>query len=278
MNTPEQKLKSLYTIEKIFLIAWIALIAVLVIAFNLQGFGFAIFLIALPVCFFIWVFLMRKRKAFSGDNITRDAVARSFELLEYTYKKHIDMTQLVEMPSSEWNAIGRGSDYFLARHRSVEFQFSNISLSDSDEDGSIPVFVGQWLILNLPRSNWPRMSIDQYSPIGDSRRFPTVDFFSENAAFNKQFRIMADDPPMVPFLVTPQLVENIMALDSATNNSAKGKKIFFIGGGHLHVILSTNRYFFEERNLSLLQNRIDNDIYCIKYIIDMLLSNQKFFS
>jgi len=273
-----KKLKSLYILTRLFLLMWIVS-ALLFIASAYFMLGRALFfasLIGMPVFFILWKVTSRRKKTFASDSVTYNTLLQNFQLIEYDYKKHIDEALLNDLGSRNWSIIKGGSDYIHAIHRGVEFKFCNIKLGDRDEDGTSTVFAGQWLIVKLDRDIWPRMLISEGHPLGKIRAERII-FLSENDKFNKRFMICGDDPQMAVHLVTPRFVENIMTLDQATNNASKGKKLFFINRGNLHIAIASARSFFEAANPSMLLTKTQDDINCIKYLIDVFRSNERLF-
>ena len=225
------------------------------------------------------IWKMNSQNKFDHENMIRGAIARNFELLEYTYDGHIGIDMLKEMITTSWSGIRQSNDYIRARHRGAEFLFSNLDLfkSESDEfyttSTSKSVFEGQWLVLNLDRDNLPRMAIDEYHPLDKFPRLPSVKHPTNNKIFNKKFWILADDPQMVPAIATPVFIDHIMSIDQATLGASNGKKLFFIQGRRMHIILYTKRFFFEENKFSQVLARIEADVNCIKYILDVMLFN-----
>ena len=210
------------------------------------------------------------------ENMIRDVMSRNFELQEYIYDGHIGRDTLKEIKSTSWSEIKKGSDYIRAKHRGAEFLFSNFHLVRirADEDfmtaSSTVVFVGQWIILNLDRGGLSRMAIDENQILGDFPGLPHVEYSTDNKMFNNKFRILADDPKMVPTIATPAFIDNIMSIDQVTQGASKGKKLFFIQGRHMHIILHTKRYFFEANKLAEVPARVEADVNCIKHILDVL--------
>jgi len=266
-------------IDKLFLVLWIVLVLATIVVFNLDTGRVYLFTLlpALP-CFIVWRVMSAKRKAFVGDIATRNALSQNFEVLEYDHNKHIEKDLLREIETGAWNVVKEGVDYIRAKHGGAEFQFSNFKLMDIDEKTRGPVFKGQWLILELSEDDWPRLAITDSHPLGGIRRLNRIDYLSENSVFNKRFQILAEDPQMARLLLTPHFVESIMSIDMAANGAARGRKLFYIHQGHAHIVLYTKRKFFEAENLSALQARIEDDIDCIKCVLDVLLMNERLFN
>jgi len=275
-----KELNSLHTTVVIFFALWIILVAASFTAlYLLPGRVFAYLFFAAIPCFFVWRSATKKRRAFIGDKITRVALQRHFELLEFDHNRHIDMALLSELPTSDWNGIKKGSDYIHGRYKGAEFLFSNFVLTDADMDGSTKVraFNGQWLILKLKHDIWPCMVIDEYHPF-TVRRLRDIDFLSENMTFNKRFRIQAEDPQMALHILTPRFIENLLSMDQSVNGVVSGKKLIYIQGGNLHFVLSSKRSFFETMDMSVLQTRIEQDIVGIQCILDVFLSNERLYN
>ena len=113
-----------------------------------------------------------------------------------------------------------GGDYIKASYRGVGLELCDLMLEEevretsTDSDGNSTsdtsnkiVFVGQWLILDFHKE----LSADLGVFEGLRKRYDQIE--TENAEFNKRYGISCDSVHDAFYILTPNMMEHIMAMD-----------------------------------------------------------------
>ena len=119
-----------------------------------------------------------------------------------------------------------GGDYIKASYRGVGLELCDLMLEEevrettTDSDGNSTsdtsnkiVFVGQWLILDFHKE----LSADLGVFEGLRKRYDQIE--TENAEFNKRYGISCDSVHDAFYILTPNMMEHIMAMDGSLNDA-----------------------------------------------------------
>lgn len=223
----------------------------------------------------------RKKKIIKyavSDNVARSAVTDKFDIVLYSPGGYIRRGLIREANLIHgWNRIS-GSDQIKGSYKGVRFAFSDIHLEFENADGGrkrrLTKFKGQWLILELAKA----VSCEVQLREGGGKS----DIQTENIEFNRRFQILAPTPLNAFYVLTPQLIEQVM------NAAHRAKSRMFIGfeGKKMHVALHNGRDLFElcdkkhpfaVSNLATLRMQMRWDANYIANIIDEFIVNEALF-
>lgn len=174
-----------------------------------------------------------------------------------------------------------GGDYIKASYRGVGLELCDLMLEEevrttsTDSDGNSTsdtsnriVFVGQWLILDFHKE----LSADLGVFEGLRKQYDQIE--TENAEFNKRYGISCDSVHDAFYILTPNMMEHIMAMDRRA-----GGKIYlrFLREGKIHVAVHSRRDHFEvgnlnDANLATLQLKFRSEVRYVTELIDALLA------
>ena len=202
------------------------------------------------------------------------ALGRVFQDVEYDPKGHISR-QLVEqtdmgMPLGRIESLD-GSDLVRARYRGMAVEFSDLNIKESslDKDGNShlrTVFQGQWLTCNFSKKLRSPLIVSE----GALKTRKTV--LTDNAAFNKRFRVEAENPDEVYHVLTPHRMECIQELSDRA-----GGKIYlhFSPKGKVHVAVNSGRDLFEtgkakNQTAETLRQRLEAEVLYLAQVVETL--------
>jgi len=223
-------------------------------------------------------------------NIVQDALGEVFEDCKYSYGERLSGSLIEEAQLvSGWTSIS-GSDLVEGKYRGRGIEFSDIKLEKityrTDGEGNVRkkkrvlLFKGHWLVFELGRELPATVRLSERG----GRRAGQVlkgmakgDVETENAAFNQQFRIQAEDPHTAFYILTPHFIEHIMAADAA----AMARTSMCFKSGRAHIALDTGRDLFEVggsgKDIPALRARIKSEVRYLTGILDELLQNTYLF-
>lgn len=174
-----------------------------------------------------------------------------------------------------------GGDYIKASYRGVGLELCDLMLEEevrettTDSDGNSTsdtsnkiVFVGQWLILDFHKE----LSADLGVFEGLRKRYDQIE--TENAEFNKRYGISCDSVHDAFYILTPNMMEHIMAMDRRA-----GGKVYlrFLREGKIHVAVNSRRDHFEvgslnDADLPSLRMKFRGEVRYVTELIDALLT------
>ena len=180
-----------------------------------------------------------------------------------------------------WNTIN-GSDLIEGTYRGVNFIFSNLHLEQvtTDNKGSekrVTKFKGQWLTLSLAKPMTFGVQLR-----GRKGRTGQSTVETESAEFNSRFQIIASDAHTAFYVLTPQLIEQIIKADK----KASARMLISFDGDKMHVAIDSYRELFEPAdkklfavsNIATLRMQMKWDVNYIANIIDEFLANEALFN
>ena len=218
-----------------------------------------------------------------GGTVIPVVLSQVFEDLEYEKNGYIDggLIKSVDMsfPFRFDDVIG--SDHVRGTYRGVHVELSDIRLmtvstyTATDKDGNPrteekrkTVFQGQWLILDFHKE----LSADLGVYEGLRKRYDQIE--TENAEFNKRYGISCDSVHDAFYILTPNMMEHIMAMDRRA-----GGKVYlrFLREGKIHVAVNSRRDHFEvgslnDADLPSLRMKFSGEVRYVTELIDALLT------
>lgn len=226
----------------------------------------------------------QKMKQFLSEHVTTGVLAETFDIESYDPKAHFDEATIrrCELTNS-WNEIS-GSDLVTGYYRGHYIRFCDLKLeertSSTDADGNTTehvttVFHGPWIFIDHPRQL-----------AGTLRLRERKGFFSgkgnletENIAFNKKFRITANDGHTAFLILTPHFMEYITRLDESYGGTTN---IGFYNN-HICVAISNDKDMFEtswrkDADIESIREKQRGEIRYLCGIIDEIMLNDYLYS
>lgn len=229
---------------------------------------------------------LKEYKGHIKEQLSRSVVpqvlSEIFDDVEYDAYRHIS-PEVIHASGAFPFAYDKvsGGDYIKASYRGVGLELCDLMLEEevrttsTDSDGNstsdtktITVFVGQWLILDFHKE----LSADLGVFEGLRKQYDQIE--TENAEFNKRYGISCDSVHDAFYILTPNMMEHIMAMDRRA-----GGKIYlrFLREGKIHVAVHSRRDHFEVGNLNdadlaTLQLKFRSEVRYVTELIDALLA------
>ena len=215
-------------------------------------------------------------------SVVPQVLSEIFDDVEYDAYRHIS-PEVIHASGAFPFAYDKvsGGDYIKASYRGVGLELCDLMLEEevrttsTDSDGNSTsdtsnriVFVGQWLILDFHKE----LSADLGVFEGLRKQYDQIE--TENAEFNKRYGISCDSVHDAFYILTPNMMEHIMAMDRRA-----GGKIYlrFLREGKIHVAVHSRRDHFEVGNLNdadlaTLQLKFRSEVRYVTELIDALLA------
>ena len=215
-------------------------------------------------------------------SVVPQVLSEIFDDVEYDAYRHIS-PEVIHASGAFPFAYDKvsGGDYIKASYRGVGLELCDLMLEEevrttsTDSDGNSTsdtsnriVFVGQWLILDFHKE----LSADLGVFEGLRKQYDQIE--TENAEFNKRYGISCDSVHDAFYILTPNMMEHIMAMDRRA-----GGKIYlrFLREGKIHVAVHSRRDHFEvgnlnDANLATLQLKFRSEVRYVTELIDALLA------
>lgn len=229
---------------------------------------------------------LKEYKGHIKEQLSRSVVpqvlSEIFDDVEYDAYRHIS-PEVIHASGAFPFAYDKvsGGDYIKASYRGVGLELCDLVLEEevrttsTDSSGNstsdtktITVFVGQWLILDFHKE----LSADLGVFEGLRKQYDQIE--TENAEFNKRYGISCDSVHDAFYILTPNMMEHIMAMDRRA-----GGKIYlrFLREGKIHVAVHSRRDHFEVGNLNdadlaTLQLKFRSEVRYVTELIDALLA------
>ena len=215
-------------------------------------------------------------------SVVPQVLSEIFDDVEYDAYRHIS-PEVIHASGAFPFAYDKvsGGDYIKASYRGVGLELCDLMLEEevrttsTDSDGNSTsdtsnriVFVGQWLILDFHKE----LSADLGVFEGLRKQYDQIE--TENAEFNKRYGISCDSVHDAFYILTPNMMEHIMAMD----RRAEGKiYLRFLREGKIHVAVHSRRDHFEvgnlnDANLATLQLKFRSEVRYVTELIDALLA------
>ena len=231
-----------------------------------------------------------KLKELMGNTLTLPMLCEIFEVKEYSPLKYIS-ADLVKAAGliDDWERIS-GSDFFEGKYNGINVMYSDLQLErleiERDKNGKeqrryVTVFKGQWLVCDFGKELAASVRLTPRK--GGTKRFRKYDVSksdveTENAAFNKKYRIITYDGHTAFYLLTPHFMEQLAAADEAADAST----LFCFKDGKVHIALYSGRDSFELNGVKIdsvdnVRRKFRRELKYMTDIIDELLRNDRLF-
>lgn len=214
--------------------------------------------------------------------VVPQVLSEVFDEVEYDAYRHISPEVIYASGAFPFGFDkASGGDYIKASYRGVGLELCDLMLEEevrttsTDSDGNSTsdtsnriVFVGQWLILDFHKE----LSADLGVYEGLRKRYDQIE--TENAEFNKRYGISCDSVHDAFYILTPNMMEHIMAMDRRA-----GGKVYlrFLREGKIHVAVNSRRDHFEvgslnDADLPSLRMKFRGEVRYVTELIDALLT------
>lgn len=229
---------------------------------------------------------LKEYKGHIKEQLSRSVVpqvlSEVFDQVEYDAYRHISPEVIYASGAFPFGFDkASGDDYIKASYRGVGLELCDLMLEEevretsTDSDGNSTsdtsnriVFVGQWLILDFHKE----LSADLGVFEGLRKRYDQIE--TENAEFNKRYGISCDSVHDAFYILTPNMMEHIMAMDRRA-----GGKVYlrFLREGKIHVAVNSRRDHFEvgslnDADLPSLRMKFRGEVRYVTELIDALLT------
>lgn len=199
--------------------------------------------------------------------------AISSEVEELVYEPYFGVPQSV---FEDLSVITMGNHYsstdlVTAKYHGVYFAQSNLKIENQDIENTI-YFNGRWIIINYPKKFSGKLTIFSrkfysYSSMKD-KSLEKVEM--ENTEFNKMFEIRTSEQQLAYYLLTPQLMENLMYI----KQNIQSALVLCFKDGLLHIGINNFTSAFapdyEKKNLNYDINKFKSDFMLISDIIEIM--------
>ena len=219
-----------------------------------------------------------------SEGIIPEALGEVFQNVQYFPKKYIDIETVKKtdmgFPISSFDYV-EGSDLIQGTYKDVPFTASDLQLRvdsiDSQENPqAYTVFRGTWLTCDFKK----RLSADVIISENKKQKKPSKHtILTDNDAFNVKYTIKSDNPEEVFYILTPHMMEFILAMDE----KADGMTYFhFERNGKVHIAIDSGRDLFEIGKASAqsyegLKQQIKDEVQYIVSLIDELKLSDSLF-
>ena len=233
--------------------------------------------------------------------VVNDILAETFEVESYLPGGCFSFAQVKEADLISGCNHCSGSDLVKGKYKGIPVAFSDIEFTS-------PKFKGQWVEVVLKKQLGSAVFLAERIgeiTVGGSKKLQEVK--TENDAFNKKYRILAEDPAMAFYVLTPHFMEYITAADSEADSvtyfSFKGNRVSIAMGSKDNKrdlfefgkqktpssLYKFNPFLFvldsffgsgklpRNMNLDMIRSKIKSDLKYITGTLDELLKNEYLF-
>jgi len=218
-------------------------------------------------------------------NIVCELLAETFELESYLQngcftKEQINSSLLFDH-CSECN----GSDLVKGKYKGVPIEFCDITLKKqcrlSDDNYTIvTVFKGQWLEIGLKKNLDSPVYLAERTGNALTGCVKMQEVKTDSDAFNKKYRVLAENQQTALYILTPHFMEYITAADNAADSAT----YFCFSGSRAIIAMGSRRNrrdLFEidkpKKSMDWFRSKMKSDLRYITGVIDELLKNEYLF-
>ena len=219
-------------------------------------------------------------------NIVNEILAETFELESYLPGGRIPNSQIDKSGLIGGWSWYTGSDLVRGKYKGVPVEFCDVALAydgigSENKSYAKTTFKGQWLEIGLKKPVSSAVYLaERTGEIGaTSVDVKTQVVKTESDAFNKKYKILAQDPTKAFYVLTPHFMEYIIAAD----NAADSITYFCFAGNRVRIAMKNGRDLFDfgklkkSMTLDWFRARITSDVRNITGVIDELLRNEYLF-
>ncbi len=209
--------------------------------------------------------------------LTRETLAAKIDELEYSPAGHIDARTVAGSALVAGWSDCTGSDLVKGRYRGVCVSFSDIILTHEghNTDSYIPYtvtdFRGVFIIMSLPRSVSPGVSVLSKGLLGDPRLLKTP--YPE---FNRYYGVKTEGNDAEKQIITPEFAS---ALVNRKKDGGSELKMAF-SGSFAYIAAENKTNLFEDGNGSdeELGKRLARELEFVTEIMDALIDKTRLFA
>ena len=291
MNDISKQINAARKTMNIYLLLGILFLAVWLVLLCLHtrlNIGVPLTFIPLLAAIFLFIKMFSHRKVLGSlvkVFVVNEILAETFELESYLPKGFFPKEQINETGLMSGYMTGsyeyRGSDLIKGKYRGVPIEFCDITLLDKRaEGGHTTLFKGQWLEIGLKNPVGSAVYLAENTgenAVRNSVKLQKVN--TDNDAFNKKYRILAENPRTAFYVLTPDFIEYIISADDTANADT----YFCFLGDRVRIAMDSERDLFEldklkkSLNVDKVRAKFNSDLRYITGIIDELLKNEFLF-
>ena len=264
--------------------AFLILLIVSVFTFWRFGvFGLIPAVLAVAAC----IYMAKNYKAFNTfykEHVVRGILEEVFTDLEFSPKRGIPRETVYGTGMIQTGDTYSSNDLITGKYRGVGFTQSDVHIEETstDSDGnttSTTLFRGRWMIFDFNKEFRCDLQVVSKRFFSSQRKgglFASKEermdrLKMEDEDFNQKFRVYAQDEQEAFYILTPHLMEKLLALQE----SIKAPIMLAFTGGVLHLAVYDGKDAFEARPFSRItpekeRERILADIRPITAVVDEL--------
>ncbi len=184
---------------------------------------------ALSFAVYLWIFWKKTYNEFNNNYKNKYALikireAPGFSDIKYTAKKGISFEELSKVKLLPGRAKGFfvSQDYFEGKYETIRFRSSSVKTYESN-NSSLAVFEGQVIVFSSFHEFKISETAVQIFPKKQSSKMKGFTFSekveTENEVFNNMFSVFAQDKHNAFYILTPEVIEDIMEFFKLLNNN-----------------------------------------------------------
>lgn len=223
----------------------------------------------------------QKIKKLTSENIVRGALEAVFDNVLYEPFQKMPGSVIDEAGMDfpfRFNKI-EGNDHIKAKYHGLEIEMADVTLVEEtvtmDDDGNMQTtsstqFTGLWLVCDFGKELSADLRLSERGKFG--KIFGGRGVKTENDAFNKRFCISTDVEVEAFYILTPHMMEYILAMDDRGDGDTY---MSFLRGGKVHIAINSGRDSFELGKTALsdagkLRQKFIDEIRYVTDLIDEL--------
>lgn len=274
------------TVTKAYLLCGVFLLLCICAYFVFwQSAPFVVFICAFVTILLVAVYAAPKHKAYVKSfkhEIVEAVLKKTFDNLYFEPKKGISRDVIRSTGMMMMGNRYESNDYISGRYKNIGFAQSDVCIQNVTSDGehthTTTYFKGRWMIFDFNKNfaadmlvrekgfNYAKKKGGWFSL--EEERMKKMEL--EDAQFNKEFDVYAQNEHEAYYILTPHIMESIRDL----NAKISGKLILCFVANKLHVGVHNNRDAFEPPLFRSIDGtvfaEIENDIKVITSFVDEL--------
>ena len=253
---------------------------------------------SIPLLFFVLIFLLvivpaGKRNKYIKEfknTFVKSSLEKVYTDLEYEPDHGIDYNVIAGTGMMYMGDRYHSGDYVRGKYKNILVEQADVHIEEEHEDSDgdttySTIFRGKWMIFEFNKTFKANIQVREKGFNNATtfklfakkeEKYKKVEM--EDQAFNKEFKVFAQDEHDAFYILTPQLMDKIRTL----NEKVKGKLLLCFVDNKLHVGLHNNRDDFEPKiiksiNEEEITSQIVEQIKLVTDFVDELdLSNDLF--
>ncbi len=218
----------------------------------------------------------RNAKNNAAFQLVQSALGEVFTNVEYAPEQRLHESYIKETEFFQYDTI-TGSDYVKATYKDVNVEMSDITLhkkeirrsKDDISEKEVMIFKGLWMICDFHKKLSTELALIERKGLG--KKLSIGGIKTESETFNKRFYIKSQSPHEAFYILTPHMMEYIIAMDEKADGYTY---MYFLREGKVHIAINSRRDSFEMNSLNTnaveLRERFKSELSYITELIDEL--------